>query len=134
MRRFLAGAAEIVGVAGQSLAGLLNETAVLAVRALRSANSVPAVTCTSVNGLLALIDAELFGGDPLNHAIELNDGRLFARNVLSEGYASALTLASNPVPGAYLDRSRRRSARIGENSRAARRARAACRVHRPTIS
>lgn len=93
---------EHIHLEGQSLVGLLNEGHTLAVRGLRSLNSSPALVSTSAEGLIVLLDAELRGGDPADYALELNAGRLLARNVLTSGYAGALVHQGTAFATPYL--------------------------------
>lgn len=86
----------------QSSVGLHNETHTLAVRGLRSENTVPAIVQGDASGLIVLLDSELRGGDPARHAIELDAGRLRARNVLAGGYASILRQSEVVVAGSFL--------------------------------
>lgn len=60
------------------------------IRGLVSNNTVPAIKIEGKRGYLVLIDSELKGRNSLSSAIELNEGYLFARNVNTTGYATAV--------------------------------------------
>jgi hypothetical protein len=69
--------------------GIHNASNVLSIRHLFSTNGVPAVCNANAAGLVTLVGASLQGGSPQSSAIE-NHGTLYARDVTSSGYASAL--------------------------------------------
>ncbi len=73
----------------QKVAGMRNDGMVIAVHDLRSENTVPALLNTASGSFTTLIKARLDGGAPGNHAI-VNTGFLFARDVVTTGYAGAL--------------------------------------------
>lgn len=83
---------EHVVLRNQNVCGVRSETNVTVVRGLVSVNRVPAVH----NGpkdwhMLVLIDAKMTGGDPAGAAVvNEGNGRMFLRNVESDGYASTL--------------------------------------------
>lgn len=93
---------EHITLSGQSTAGISNTSAVLAIRGLRSTNSVPAIFQNGAEGLVCLLDSELMGGSATDYGIDLASGFLYARNVLAGGYAGALIQGSTPTGGAYL--------------------------------
>ena len=76
---------ENIIVANQRVAGFANRGNTVALRKLVSRNSVPAV---ENGGFLALIDADL-GGGSAGAAIQ-SKGALFARNVKTSGYGTAI--------------------------------------------
>lgn len=69
--------------------GIYNANNVLSIRHLFSNNSVPALYNANALGLVTLIGATLQGGSSQYSAIQ-NQGTLYAREVASSGYASAL--------------------------------------------
>jgi hypothetical protein len=69
--------------------GIYNASNVLSLRHLFSANSVPAIHNQNPAGLITLIGAILQAGSSQSSAIE-NQGTLYARDVSSSGYNSAL--------------------------------------------
>jgi hypothetical protein len=73
----------------QRLYGIYNSTDVLSIRGLVSTNTVPAIYNQSQYGLVTLLRAALQGGSSGVSAI-INNGTLYARNVTSAGYLSAL--------------------------------------------
>ena len=73
----------------QKLCGIYNANNVLSIRHLFSANSVTAVHNQNAAGLVILVGAILQGGSSQSSAIQ-NLGTLYARDVRSLGYASAL--------------------------------------------
>jgi len=92
---------ERISLSGQRLAGIRNEDNVLSIRGLASTNSVPAVQNATPAGLVTLLDATLDGGSSRVSAVE-NNGALYARNVRTMGYASAVSNRGSAVPGAAL--------------------------------
>ena len=81
---------ENVLVANQRVAGFVNRGNTVALRKLVSRNAVPAV---DNSGFLSLIDADLAGGAPDATAVQ-NKGMLFARNVTTAGYGTAIASRS----------------------------------------
>lgn len=79
---------EHVSVENQNKFGIVNDGQCLSVRGLQSRNAVPALVNNS-GSLLTLLDSNLTGGSAQNPAI-LNDSGLFARNLSTQGYASAI--------------------------------------------
>lgn len=73
----------------QKLYGMYNAGNVLCIRHLFSMNVVPAIYNSNTTGLVTLVGAMLQGGSSESSAIQ-NRGTLYARNVTSSGYASAL--------------------------------------------
>jgi hypothetical protein len=69
--------------------GIYNASNVLAIRHLFSTNGVPAIHNANAAGLVTLVGAILRGGSFQSSAIH-NQGTLYARDVNSSGYASAL--------------------------------------------
>jgi Pectate lyase superfamily protein/Viral BACON domain len=73
----------------QKLYGIYNANNVLTIRHLFSTNSVPAIQNQNAAGLITLVGGILQGGSTKYSAIQ-NQGTLYARDVSSSGYASAL--------------------------------------------
>lgn len=78
---------EHITLTAQRRVGFVNAWNTVAIRNLKSINRVPAVENRGQMALMALIDADLSGGDAgapaiLNH----KDGALFARDIRSSGY------------------------------------------------
>ncbi len=68
---------------------------------LTSTNSVPAIKSTHWLALTTLLDANLSGGSKSVSAIQnLDNGKLYARNLTTSGYKSALQNNSTVVHGA----------------------------------
>ncbi len=88
---------EHISLCNQNTVGLQNLGNIVAIRDLWSSNSVPAIRNTGVTGLLTLVDANLQDGSPLVNAIE-NSSRMFARNVSSSGYLSAILQDNKVLP------------------------------------
>lgn len=91
---------ENIYLKNQNKAGILNEGNTLAIRGLESINGVPAIQNPASNGSILLLDAKLDGGSG-GSAIE-NGGYLYARNITSSGYTSAVKNGSSILPGSSL--------------------------------
>ncbi len=89
---------EHINLCNQKTVGLENLGNVVAIRNLSSSNSVPAVRNTNSTSFITLLDADLRGGSRSVSAIE-NNSRLFARNVRSGGYRSAIMQDNKVVKG-----------------------------------
>lgn len=70
----------------QKRVGFYAGNTVIAIRDLKSENEVPALKIDGKIGIVALTDAELKGGNPLETAIRYNYGQCFLRNIRAEGY------------------------------------------------
>jgi hypothetical protein len=90
---------EHVTLRNQRVAGLRNSDNLVWIRDLTSVNSVPAVQNVSWAGQIVLIDANLTGGATSVSAVQNTAGVLYARNVTSRGYASAISNGRSAVPG-----------------------------------
>ena len=73
----------------QKLYGIYNASNVLSIRHLVSTSAVPAIHNENAAALITLISAVLQSGSSKSSAIQ-NQGTLYARDVTSSGYASAL--------------------------------------------
>jgi hypothetical protein len=69
--------------------GIYNASNILSIRHLFSTNRIPAIYNANAAGLIALVGAILRGGSSQSSAIQ-NQGTLYARDIASTGYASAL--------------------------------------------
>ena len=91
---------ENLTVEGQNKAGIRNNKHVLSVRNMRSVNSVPAIQNLGTFSLLSVLDSHFEGGVSASSAIE-NEGHLFARNVTTAGYNSAIQGVSGEAVSEY---------------------------------
>ena len=89
---------EHVTLANQKISGIHNDSNVLSIRGLSSNNSVPVIQNVSPNGLVTLIDGSFSGGSSSVSAIE-NQGGLYARNIVSSGYQSAIKQNGSALAG-----------------------------------
>jgi hypothetical protein len=80
---------EDLTLVNQKVYGIYNASNVLCIRHLFSTNSVPAIYNANPAGLIVLVGAILRGGSSQTSAIQ-NRGTLYARDVASSGYMSAL--------------------------------------------
>jgi len=80
---------EDLTILNQKVCGIDNVDNILSIRHLVSNNAVPAVCNQTQFGLIALVGAILSGGSSREVAIR-NRGTLYARDIKSSGYASAL--------------------------------------------
>lgn len=92
---------EFLELAGQRTVGIQNRGDILAIRRLKSQNSVPAIRNTGGTSMISLLDSELSGGSPEVCAIE-NSAGLFARNVTTRGYRAALQDDDQIIDGATI--------------------------------
>ena len=75
---------------GQRRAGFHVADNPVSLRGLISDNTVPAVRISGALGHLVLLDSTLRGGDASGTAVDVRAGALFARDVRTEGYGTAL--------------------------------------------
>jgi hypothetical protein len=93
---------EHISLTGQRVAGLRNDENVVSIRGLTSDNSVPAVQNAQWPALMTLMDVVARGGVPTISAVQNSGGaRLYARNVNTEGYLSAISNDATAVHGNY---------------------------------
>lgn len=78
---------EHIELKNQNTAGIFNEGNTLAIRSVESINSVPVIH--NKNGLVIAIEGEFQGGTISNVAIN-NQGYLYARDIKTENYQSAI--------------------------------------------
>jgi hypothetical protein len=82
---------EHILLTNQRQVGFVNSWNTVAIRKLKSMNRVPAVENRGQMGLMALIEAELIGGDrSIPAIINHSDGVLFARDIKTQGYGMAI--------------------------------------------
>ena len=86
MPQFLYTTFEHITLRNQKRCGIYAGNTVTSIRDLKSFNSVPVLRMEGMIGLVSLIDAELYGGSPLETAIRYQYGYCFLRNIKSEGY------------------------------------------------
>lgn len=89
---------ENITLNNQGVAGINNVYGAIAIHGLNSTNSVPVIKGTSWAGMVTLLDANLLGGASNVSAIE-TEGELYARNITSSGYQSAIKYKGVVVPG-----------------------------------
>ena len=89
---------EDVTLNNQSVAGIYNSCNTLAIRNLRSTNSVPAIQNNDARTII--VDSQLNGGSSSNQAIvSTANSFLFARNITTSGYSNAIRDDGTNVPG-----------------------------------
>lgn len=97
---------------GQSEVGLLHDVKPLSIRRLYSDNSVPAIRMTEAGGMMSILDSEFVGGAAgtpailVEEALDFNEmrmrsGHVLIRNVKHSGYAAALQVGGQLVPGDF---------------------------------
>ncbi|MGC9502624.1 PA14 domain-containing protein [Baaleninema sp.] len=94
---------ENVSLSNQRVVGVLNEGNISTFYNLTSNNSVPAIRNTEQRGIVTVLDSTFGGGSSGNSAIDMDAGTLYARNVATSGYASALDNNGVVVPGNSID-------------------------------
>ncbi|MDF5717179.1 MAG: DUF4347 domain-containing protein [Rhizonema sp. NSF051] len=89
---------ENITLNNQGVAGINDVYGVLSIEGLHSTNSVPVIQGTSWAGTVTLLDADLQGGASNVSAIQ-TEGELYARNITTSGYQSAIRYKGTVVPG-----------------------------------
>ena len=84
---------ENIVLENQRQAGIYNKNNVLAIRKLRSYNTVPAITGMTYKSSVVLIDSELRNGSNQHTGIS-SEGNLLIRNTVIQGYGTAIAGAS----------------------------------------
>lgn len=92
---------ENITLKNQQVAGINNIEGTLTIRGLNSTNSVPVIKGTNWDNMVTLVDANLIGGAANVSAIE-TEGELYARNINTSGYQSAVKYKGTVVPGTTL--------------------------------
>ena len=89
---------ENITLNNQKVVGIINDNNVLSIHSLTSINSVPVIKNSEGAGLITLLDGNFIGGSSSVSAIE-NKGELYARNIKTKGYQSAINNKETVVPG-----------------------------------
>lgn len=89
---------EHIRLTNQKIAGIMNKNNVLSIRGLTSINTVPVIQNTSGSGFVTLIDGNFSGGSSAVSAVE-SSGTLYARNIITTGYKSAIENEGTTEPG-----------------------------------
>jgi Pectate lyase superfamily protein len=92
---------EHITLTRQRQAGFVNILNTVAIRDLKSRNRVPAIQNKGKTAMMALLEADLTGGDRTTPAIENTEGGvLFVRDLKTQGYAQAIHNQSGSSPSA----------------------------------
>ena len=83
----------------QRVLGIENNANVLSIRGLTSENLVPVIKNADARGLVVVLDGNFRGGASANCAIANEQGVLYARNIQTSGYRSAIENQGRVVPG-----------------------------------
>ncbi len=75
---------------GQRVVGFRSQGNIVAIRRLKSQNSVPAIISEGSNSMVVLLDSSLNGGSDRNSAIQ-SDGGLYCLRVDNSGYSAAIS-------------------------------------------
>jgi hypothetical protein len=87
----------------QLIAGIDNNANILSIRKLMSANVVPAILNDGdARGMILVLDSDLRGGTSSKSAIQNINGTLYARNIKTFGYRSAIQNGNTIVPGSTI--------------------------------
>jgi hypothetical protein len=90
---------ENIAISNQRIAGIENISNILMFRKLTSTNTVPVIRNLNRSGMITVLDSEFKGGNGSGSAIDNIDGSLFARNVVTSGYQSAIKNKGTVVSG-----------------------------------
>lgn len=91
---------EHIVLQNQRVVGIENEANIIAIRDLKSRNAVPVIqNINSDIGMVVVLDGNFQGGDAHNSAIENRQGYLYARNINTSGYKSAISNKQTVVSG-----------------------------------
>lgn len=90
---------DTIALVNQKSAGIINDNNVLSIRGLTSNNAVPVIKQDGI-GLVTVLDGTFSGGAASVSAIDNNKGSLFARNINTSGYQSAIKNKGTLVVGA----------------------------------
>ncbi|MBO5232599.1 MAG: hypothetical protein J6B88_08260 [Clostridia bacterium] len=96
---------ENITLKNQKRAGFYTMDTVVAIRNLKSKNTVPALYMEGTASFVSLVDAELSGGHPAEAAIRQKWGQLYLRNINCNGYELLKDggCYANPIEGNYLE-------------------------------
>lgn len=91
---------ENITLRNQLQAGIDNNANILSIRQLDSVNKVPAIQNTGDGrSIVMVLDSNLTGGSDTASAIANQTGTLYARNITTSGYCSAIQNGSSMIPG-----------------------------------
>ena len=90
---------DTIALFNQKSAGIINDNNILSIRGLISNNTIPVIKQNGI-GLVTLLDGTFSGGAASVSAIHNTQGSLFARNIKTTGYKSAIKDKGNLVAGA----------------------------------
>ncbi len=91
---------ENITLQSQIVAGIYNRDNILSIRGLTSSNSVPVILNVGDHGFVTVLDGEFSGGSSSHSAIENGNGsELYARNIVTNGYQSAIKNNGQVIPG-----------------------------------
>jgi Pectate lyase superfamily protein len=91
---------ENITLQNQLQAGIDNNANILSIRKLISTNQVPAIqNAGDTRGIIMILDSNLTGGANTKSAIENASGTLYARNINTTGYRSAIRNGGSIIPG-----------------------------------
>jgi hypothetical protein len=93
---------ENITLTNQGKAGFRNEGNTVAIRKLHSENRVSAVQNSGDRGMVILLDSDLRGGTTAAASAIDNSGYLYARNVLTQGYKSAIRNKGTAISGSKI--------------------------------
>ena len=96
---------ENIALKNQKRAGFYTMDTVVAIRNLKSQNTVPALYLEGTASFVSLVDATLLGGHPAEAAIRQKWGQLYLRNIKCDGYELLKDggCYANPIVGNYLE-------------------------------
>lgn len=96
---------ENITLKNQKRAGFYTMDTVVAIRNLKSQNTVPALYLEGTASFVSLVDATLLGGHPAEAAVRQKWGQLYLRNIKCEGYELLKDggCYANPIEGNYLE-------------------------------
>lgn len=90
---------EHIKLSNQKRAGIYLGNNSLVIRDLQSDNFVPAIQVEGLTAKLALLDARLIGGNPIDSAIYAHYGQCMLRNVAVEGYEKTAFTCTGSMNG-----------------------------------
>jgi hypothetical protein len=86
----------------QKIAGIENHANILSIHNLTSENSVPVIQNTEDRGIVVVVDGDFRNGSSSRSAIENQRGVLYARNIRTLGYQSAIQNKRITIPGSSI--------------------------------
>jgi hypothetical protein len=91
---------EDIALTNQRVAGIKNTANILSIRGLTSKNSVPVIqNVNSDTGMIVVLNGDFKGGSSSFTAIENRGGTLYARNIKTSGYKSAIKNGCKVIRG-----------------------------------